>query len=364
MVSGMLNWTGQAWIDAHVTIGLPTGRLPFPDGSFDLVYTSEVLVHVRPEDLEGRLRELVRVSRGQVLHIEPSDAAQICRQAHDGCWKHDLVAAYERMGISAQSLPGGYRLQRPTRVVLNEALVPYTWPAHILDMYRSFEQDMEGTIEGTIDELASTRACLVRAQDELAAQKASADAALADQIARTTALLAQGESQLQHERAEHAHMAQANAHAAEQARVLMARVHELELNLQLRERMMSAKASELAASILEAAALRTRLGEATQSAERLSRELGEARASHEAQQTSASEARDELQAQASDLRAQIAGLHAEVAALRAEREADQQTFRARAAELELEALRQRLATDYYKGIKERFVAAVAPVIGL
>ncbi|MBL8609958.1 MAG: methyltransferase domain-containing protein [Myxococcales bacterium] len=38
-------------------------ELPFPDASFDLVYTSGVLIHIAPADLPRAMREILRVSR-------------------------------------------------------------------------------------------------------------------------------------------------------------------------------------------------------------------------------------------------------------------------------------------------------------
>ena len=37
--------------------------IPFPDNSFDLVYTSGVLIHISPKDIELALKEIIRVSR-------------------------------------------------------------------------------------------------------------------------------------------------------------------------------------------------------------------------------------------------------------------------------------------------------------
>jgi ubiquinone/menaquinone biosynthesis C-methylase UbiE len=71
MVANALEWANRDWLDEHVTVGGPVGRLPYPDALFDIVFTSEVLVHVAPSDLDGILRELVRISRWQVLHLEP-----------------------------------------------------------------------------------------------------------------------------------------------------------------------------------------------------------------------------------------------------------------------------------------------------
>jgi len=173
MVSGMLRWTGQAWIDEHVTVGPPTGRLPFEDRSFDIVYSSEVLVHVRPEHLEGILRELVRVCRGHILHIEPGDQAEICGTAHHGCWRHDLAAVYARLGLDCETLGSGFQVQTPRRVVIGAEPV-YTWPAWKLEMLRRLDRDIEKGFE-----LARERAAAAEAQARAMEQRAEQASALA-----------------------------------------------------------------------------------------------------------------------------------------------------------------------------------------
>jgi len=45
-------------------------KLPFDDGSIDLVFTSGVLIHVPPADLEQAYREMHRVSSRYLLSIE------------------------------------------------------------------------------------------------------------------------------------------------------------------------------------------------------------------------------------------------------------------------------------------------------
>jgi SAM-dependent methyltransferase len=45
-------------------------RMPYADGSFDLVYTSALLIHVAPEELAAVQREIARVSRRWVYGYE------------------------------------------------------------------------------------------------------------------------------------------------------------------------------------------------------------------------------------------------------------------------------------------------------
>jgi SAM-dependent methyltransferase len=141
MVACLRRWTGQEWIDTHVALGPPTGPLPYADGQFDIVFTTEVLVHVRPEDLEGILRELMRICRGHLLHLEPSEHVHISDSEHEGCWKHDLLAAYARLGRHAEILPSGYFDHVPTRVVVGQPPA-YTWSPVVLELFRTMETEL------------------------------------------------------------------------------------------------------------------------------------------------------------------------------------------------------------------------------
>lgn len=72
-------------------------ELPFGDGTFDLVFTSCVLIHVAPGDLSRALSEIVRVSRRYILAIEyfASTPTVIHYRGHDELlWKRDFGADY------------------------------------------------------------------------------------------------------------------------------------------------------------------------------------------------------------------------------------------------------------------------------
>lgn len=165
MVAQCLRWADPAWLAEHVRVGPPTGRLPYGDGEFDLVYSSEVLVHVRPEDLDGILTELLRICRGQLLHFEPAPQTAICSGAHDGCWNHDLVAAYARLGRECEMLTPGYVEHAPYRVVLGGA-PRYTWPPALLALLQRMEGDLGPTLQAGRDTPA-LRERVVRLESEL-----------------------------------------------------------------------------------------------------------------------------------------------------------------------------------------------------
>lgn len=142
MAEGCLRWASPEWFQSHVTIGSPTGALPFDDAEFDLVYSAEVLVHVRPEHLENRLTEIMRLSRGHVLHLEPSPDTAVESECHNGCWSHDLPEAYRRLGRECETLLRGYKVHTPFRVTVQRAPV-FTWSPHQLAMYRRMESDID-----------------------------------------------------------------------------------------------------------------------------------------------------------------------------------------------------------------------------
>jgi ubiquinone/menaquinone biosynthesis C-methylase UbiE len=118
MVMAGLTWAVPEWRASNVAIGGPTEPLPYPDQYFDIVYTSEALLHTRPDDLPGRLAELLRVCRGHILHIETPPSwrggySPWCR----GCWGHDLVAAYRALGFDCEVATPGCIRQTPYLVV-------------------------------------------------------------------------------------------------------------------------------------------------------------------------------------------------------------------------------------------------------
>lgn len=72
-------------------------ELPFPDSQFDLVFTSDVLIHISPKYLTKALKEIVRVSRRFVLGFEfYSDKPQEVdyRSFRDLMWRRNYKQDY------------------------------------------------------------------------------------------------------------------------------------------------------------------------------------------------------------------------------------------------------------------------------
>jgi pseudaminic acid biosynthesis-associated methylase len=71
--------------------------LPYEDASFDVVFTSGVLIHISPDDLPRALDEIHRCSRAFIWGVEyfSSDTVEISYRNHSGLlWKMDYARRY------------------------------------------------------------------------------------------------------------------------------------------------------------------------------------------------------------------------------------------------------------------------------
>jgi SAM-dependent methyltransferase len=154
MVAEMSAWAPPGFIEKHVTIGDPVARLPFADGSFDIVFTCEVLARVRAEHVTEILMELLRVSRGLVFHIEPEPTSPLLTSDHDGCWGHDLPAIYRRLGEQPKAMPqlfGSQVLTVVERPGPGGLRTEDVWPGNVVSgLYRNVEQVLSRTIDAAV----------------------------------------------------------------------------------------------------------------------------------------------------------------------------------------------------------------------
>jgi SAM-dependent methyltransferase len=83
-------------------------ELPFDDGSFDLVLSSDVLQHVAEDDVDASLRELRRVvAPDGALLLRTNGARRLRRERDD--WR-----AYDRSTLVTQLEHAGFRCERVT----------------------------------------------------------------------------------------------------------------------------------------------------------------------------------------------------------------------------------------------------------
>lgn len=174
MAGSIRAWAGDAWYGEHVHVGGPTGRLPYDDASFDLVYSAEVLVHVRPEDLPGVLGELMRVCRGHVLHLETSPDYPVFSGVHAGCWRHDLPATYASLGKACETLERGYLAHTPYRVTVAEPPV-FAWDAPIIALYRRLEENIDRGFDVADAALKTAESGRRAAEESLATARANTE---------------------------------------------------------------------------------------------------------------------------------------------------------------------------------------------
>jgi pseudaminic acid biosynthesis-associated methylase len=71
--------------------------LPYADRSFDVVYTSGVLIHISPDDLPRAMDEIHRCAKNYIWGMEyySPDMTEVNYRSHDGLlWKMDFARQY------------------------------------------------------------------------------------------------------------------------------------------------------------------------------------------------------------------------------------------------------------------------------
>jgi pseudaminic acid biosynthesis-associated methylase len=92
----------QAEASGLRVVNANAASLPFKDESFGLVFTSGVLIHIPPDDLETVMGEIVRVSKRYVWLLEyfnPTLIAAEYRRRMGLMWKGDYTAMFQGMGL-------------------------------------------------------------------------------------------------------------------------------------------------------------------------------------------------------------------------------------------------------------------------
>lgn len=86
-------------------------ELPFPDSSFDLVFTMGVLIHQAPESLPAVMAEIVRTSRRWVLcgeYFAPEPTEVPYRGQSGALYKRDFGGDYTRLFSSLALVDTGF----------------------------------------------------------------------------------------------------------------------------------------------------------------------------------------------------------------------------------------------------------------
>lgn len=86
-------------------------ELPFADGSFDLVFTTGVLIHVPAADLDGIMREVARCSRRHVLcgeYFAEQETEVFYRGQEGALFKRPYGAEYERVHPELELVEEGF----------------------------------------------------------------------------------------------------------------------------------------------------------------------------------------------------------------------------------------------------------------
>jgi pseudaminic acid biosynthesis-associated methylase len=103
-------------VDARLSRG---SELPFEDASFDLVFTTGVLIHQDPEtQLEPMMREIVRCSRRYVIcgEYQADELTEVPYRGQEGAlFKQDFGALYQRLYPELELVSEGFLSPREGR---------------------------------------------------------------------------------------------------------------------------------------------------------------------------------------------------------------------------------------------------------
>lgn len=93
--------TAEVAKKANPTFNLTVGsalQIPFKDNSFDMVFTSGVLIHIAPENIKKAMEEIYRCSKKYIWGFESynKDYIQVFYRGNENlCWKADFAKMYE-----------------------------------------------------------------------------------------------------------------------------------------------------------------------------------------------------------------------------------------------------------------------------
>lgn len=78
-------------------------QLPLASNSFDLVLSAEVLLHIPPDRIGAVAREMLRVSRRHVVHVDWYEDYMVGHQT-GWCWAHDYPALWDDLGVEVRQV--------------------------------------------------------------------------------------------------------------------------------------------------------------------------------------------------------------------------------------------------------------------
>jgi len=174
-------WAEPAWLREHITLISPRQRLPYENDAFDIVFTVSVLIHVTPEDVRSLMAELVRITRGHILHLENpvTDRPKKITDYHGGCWAHPLVDHYKELGVECEVFPN-----HNTRQSFYRAIIDKTVPLpEVNPLVAESLHELDERVSKSNDYTERSRV-IVKAMDDLRSEVAKVNQHLREEIGR------------------------------------------------------------------------------------------------------------------------------------------------------------------------------------
>lgn len=107
----------EGLLDASHIVDGAANKLPFEDNQFDLAFTSGVLIHVPPADLEQSMKEIYRVSKKYIYCSEyfSDQPTEVSYRGHEGVlFKRDFGSLYLDLFPNLQCVDYGFQWKRMT----------------------------------------------------------------------------------------------------------------------------------------------------------------------------------------------------------------------------------------------------------
>ena len=179
MIAGMREWAPTDFITRRIALGGALQSLPYPDKFFDIVFTVSVLIHIRPAHVQAILKELVRVCRWQIIHIENNHVpdTELSSEAHDGCWMHPIEQHYGALGNDCELVEKCFAIEDIYRVILDPSRKIYDLNRVTLGNLFVMDQSISAFVDDANQDLSAQLASAQEANRNLSAQLASAQEA-------------------------------------------------------------------------------------------------------------------------------------------------------------------------------------------
>lgn len=118
--------------------------IPYSDNYFDIVFTLTGLAYVGSNYVESLLKDILRVCKGHILHIErcKTQNNHCTSKIHENYWEHPLQKIYSKFGFETEKLQSISNSIGVLRIIVeNDIELPYI-PEYYIKILKDTEEQM------------------------------------------------------------------------------------------------------------------------------------------------------------------------------------------------------------------------------